>query len=74
MHTGLEIADTLSESLIVVLGHPQFYTRFGFVPSVRYGITSPFPVPDEVFMVRAPQGYQTQYEGKIVYPPAFDGV
>ena len=35
---------------VVVLGHPGYYPRFGFVPASRFGIRSEFDVPDEVFM------------------------
>ncbi len=68
---GLEIADAMKEALVIVLGHPHFYQRFGFQPSVNYQITSPFPVPDDVFMVKPLQNYQKKYQGKVVYPPAF---
>jgi len=37
---------------IVVLGHPTFYPRFGFVPASTYRITCVWKVPDNVFMVR----------------------
>ena len=37
--------------VVVVLGHPEFYPRFGFVPSAPLGITSEYDVPAEVFMV-----------------------
>ena len=42
----------ISENIdaIVVLGHPEFYPKFGFVPAVQYGITSEYDVPDDVFM------------------------
>lgn len=36
---------------VVVLGHPEYYPRFGFEPAARRGIASEYPVPDEVFMV-----------------------
>ncbi len=36
---------------IVVLGHPNYYPRFGFLPSITYGIKSEYDVPDDVFMV-----------------------
>jgi putative acetyltransferase len=36
---------------IVVLGHPNYYPRFGFVPASRYGVACQWDVPDEVFMV-----------------------
>ncbi|WP_375478842.1 GNAT family N-acetyltransferase [uncultured Nostoc sp.] len=71
---GLEIAEVKKEAIVIVLGHPQFYTRFGFQLSVVYEIESPFPVPEEFFMVKALQNYQKQYKGKVVYPDAFNEV
>jgi len=71
---GLEIAEANKEAIVIVLGHPQFYTRFGFKTSVVYGIESPFPIPEEFFMVKALQSYQESYKGKVVYPSTFDGV
>ena len=37
---------------VVVLGHPGYYPRFGFVPSVNSGITSEYDVPPDVFMIK----------------------
>lgn len=36
---------------IVVLGHPEYYPRFGFEPASRYGIRSQWEVPDDAFMI-----------------------
>lgn len=36
---------------IIVLGHPEFYPRFGFVPARPLGIACAWDVPDDVFMV-----------------------
>jgi putative acetyltransferase len=44
----------LSEShcpFVVVVGHPEFYPRFGFVPASTRGITCEWAVPDDVFMI-----------------------
>ncbi|MDF5706079.1 MAG: N-acetyltransferase [Nostoc sp. S4] len=71
---GLEIAETNKEALVIVLGHPEFYTRFGFQTSVIYVIESPFPVLKEFFMVKPLLSYQESYKGKVIYPPAFDEV
>ncbi|MGM3304904.1 GNAT family N-acetyltransferase [Anabaena sp. WFMT] len=73
INASLEIANTRKEAIVIVLGYPSFYTRFGFVPSVDYQIESPFPVPDDVFMVKTLQSYDKKYKGKVIYPPAFDG-
>jgi putative acetyltransferase len=37
---------------VVVVGHPQFYPRFGFEPARRHGLESQWPgIPDDAFMV-----------------------
>ena len=74
VRVGLETALSRGESIVIVLGHPQFYSRFGFEPSVIYGIESPFEVPEEFFWVKPLKNYQTCYRGKLIYPPAFTGV
>jgi putative acetyltransferase len=71
---GLLKADAMGESMAIVLGHPQFYNRFGFKPSIDYNIESPFPVPEEFFMVKTLKNYRHNQSGKVVYPPAFLGV
>ncbi|ALF54023.1 GCN5 family acetyltransferase [Nostoc piscinale CENA21] len=71
VEAGLKIVNDRGEVLVIVLGHPHFYNRFGFQPSVIYQIESPFPVPDDVFMVKPLQNYQQKYTGKVVYPATF---
>ncbi|KPJ61701.1 MAG: hypothetical protein AMJ46_00140 [Latescibacteria bacterium DG_63] len=36
---------------VIVLGHAEYYPRFGFEPAGRHGIRSEWDVPDEVFMI-----------------------
>jgi putative acetyltransferase len=36
---------------VIVLGHPDYYPRFGFEPASRRGIRCKWDVPDEAFMV-----------------------
>lgn len=74
VQAGLEAAEARGEWMVVVLGNPQFYSRFGFESSVSCGIEPPFPVPEEIFMVKPLKNYQEGHRGKIVYPPAFNGV
>ena len=35
---------------VVVLGHPDYYPRFGFRPASAFGLRCIYPVPNEVFM------------------------
>jgi putative acetyltransferase len=72
---GLKKAKDQGFEHAVVLGHPEFYPRFGFVSASTKGIEAPFLVPDEVFMaIELKEGSLDQIKGKIVYPPAFDKV
>jgi len=36
---------------VVVLGHPDYYPRFGFIPAKQKGLNCEYTVPDEAFMV-----------------------
>jgi len=47
---GLERAKSLGFASAVVLGHPEYYPRFGFRPASAWKIKAPFSVPDEAMM------------------------
>jgi putative acetyltransferase len=49
---GLTLIKKREYPFVIVLGHPTYYPRFGFVPASRYGIRSEYKnVPDEAFMI-----------------------
>lgn len=48
---GILRAKKLGHTSIVVLGHPEYYPKFGFIPTSEKGIEPPFDVPREVYMV-----------------------
>lgn len=52
VEAGLAEATRLGCPAVVVIGHPEFYPRFGFRPARAYGLLSQFEVPGEAFMVR----------------------
>lgn len=49
---GLRECKLKGYQAVIVLGHPKYYPKFGFEPSVKYGIKSEYDVPDEVFMIK----------------------
>jgi len=51
VRAGLDACRHLGHEVVVVLGHPAFYPRFGFVAARPLGLTCEYPVPDEAFMV-----------------------
>lgn len=51
VRAGLEECKQLHMDAVIVLGHPSYYPRFGFQPSVRFGIGSEYEAPDEAFML-----------------------
>jgi putative acetyltransferase len=72
---GLARARILGHRLVIVVGHPGYYPRFGFLPARPQGLSAPFPVPDEAFMVcELAAGALAGAEGTVVYPPPFDEV
>lgn len=36
---------------IIVVGHAEYYPRFGFKPASEYGVKCEWDIPDEVFML-----------------------
>ncbi len=47
---GLEIAKNLGYESVIVLGHENYYTKFGFKKASEFDVKPPFEVPDEAFM------------------------
>ena len=48
---GLERLREQGCPFVVVIGHPEFYPRFGFEPAAALGLTCDWEVPAEAFMV-----------------------
>jgi len=72
---GLDACKKAGYQAAVVLGHPEFYPRFGFLPSIHFGIDSEYDVPPEVFMMLELEEHALRNtSGRIHYHPAFAGV
>jgi putative acetyltransferase len=69
---GLEECARLGHKLVVVLGHAEYYPRFGFVPAGERGLKLPFEAPAEAFMVRElVPGALDGVSGTVDYPDPF---
>ncbi|MEN6329748.1 MAG: N-acetyltransferase [Methanobacteriaceae archaeon] len=75
INTGLERCKAEGHRIVIVLGHPEYYPRFGFVRASSYRIKPPFSVPDEAFMIlELEEGALNGVEGVVSYPPEFEKV
>jgi putative acetyltransferase len=70
---ALAVADERDEPMVVVLGAPSFYDRFGFTPAASHGLHGPYDDAGDAFAVRARPGAEI-VPGTLVYPAAFNGV
>jgi putative acetyltransferase len=69
---GLERCREANVAAVVVLGHAEYYPRFGFIPASRLSLRSEYDVPDDVFMVCELQaGRLHGRAGTIRYHEAF---
>lgn len=72
---GLAACRDAGIDAVVVLGHPEYYPRFGFVPASRFGLGCEYPVPDEVFMaLELTPGALQDCRGTVRYRPEFSQV
>ena len=55
-----------------MLGHPEYYPRFGFAPAARFGICCEYEAPQEAFMsIELEAGYLENAAETIRYHGAF---
>ena len=75
VRAGVEQCTALGFGAVVVLGHPTYYPRFGFVPTTRWNIRCEYEAPPEAFMaIELQAGYLDGKAGTIRYHPAFADV
>jgi predicted N-acetyltransferase YhbS len=44
---GLNLLEEAGVKLVFVLGHPDYYPKYGFKPAGRLGYEAPYPIPEE---------------------------
>jgi putative acetyltransferase len=72
---GLNKTRNLGFSSVIVLGHAEYYPKFGFKKASNYDIKPPFDVPDNVFFaLELTDGSLKDVKGDVEYPQAFSEV
>ncbi len=73
VRAGMEIARELGHRIVIVIGHPGYYPRFGFEKARIHGYEIGIDVPDDVFMVAGLQPGALQESGGMVqFSPPFN--
>lgn len=72
IHAALKKAKELGFRSVIVLGHKDYYPRFGFKPARVWNISAPFQVPDELFMaLELTENSLENVQGVVHYSEAF---
>lgn len=71
VHAVLGAADALDEPIVVLLGDPRYYQRFGFVQADSCGVVPPVEQWGRYFQVRTLATYRPDLRGPFVYAEPF---
>ena len=71
---GIDILRERGCLFVVVVGHPEYYPRFGFEPASKHGLLSQWEgIPDEAFMVLVMDpGAMAGVSGVVMYRGEFN--
>jgi putative acetyltransferase len=67
----LDAADAENVPLVVLLGSPRYYGRFGFCPAVELGVAPPDERWGAAFQARPLRAHVPDIVGRFEYAPAF---
>jgi putative acetyltransferase len=67
-------AEQAAEPVVVLLGDPEYYGFFGFVPASRLGIGSPGDWEDRYFQALTLRAWRPEMAGDFRYAQAFDRI
>jgi putative acetyltransferase len=67
---GLEGLRNQQERIVIVVGHPAYYPRFGFSAAKAALLEGPYP-REALMAMELAEGALASARGRVVYPPAF---
>lgn len=73
IRAGHQKAVELGFRSVILIGHPEYYPRFGYKPASSWGIKTHYELPsDDVFMaVELTEGALKNVSGMVIFPPEF---
>lgn len=74
VRAGLAACRAAGADVVFVLGHPDYYPRFGFRPAAEWDVADPYGAPPGAFMaLELTPGALGRAGGVAHYDPALDG-
>ena len=67
---SLDVLRSHGEQIVIVVGHPEYYPRFGFSTELTRLLESPFP-PEPFMALELRPGALDGVRGRVRYPRAF---
>ena len=74
VEVGLEACREKRHKIVLVLGHAEFYPRFGFSADLAQPLESPFGGGEAWMAMELVPGALMGVEGRVEYPPPFEGM
>lgn len=73
IRAGHQKAVELGFQSVILIGHPEYYPRFGYKPASTWGIKTHYELPsDDVFMaVELTETALKNVSGMVIFPPEF---
>lgn len=71
---GLRRARTTRHCLVVLLGHPDYYPRFGFRPARELGVDCPLAAPADAWMALRLPAHDGCARGTVRWAAPFDAI
>ena len=74
VNSGLERCRELDIDLVVVLGHPTYYPKFGFRKASDYGLANEYQADDAFMVLELKPGILGKVNGLVKYAPEFNEI
>jgi putative acetyltransferase len=71
---GLRLCAERGHRIVIVVGHPDYYPRFGFSAALAKTLASPYSGEAFMALELAPGALAQASGGEVEYPPPFEGV
>jgi putative acetyltransferase len=71
IHMSLPMLAHAGVEAVVVLGDPEYYSRYGFSPDAGANLLHPFPPGPHFMALELSPGCLEDFHGRVLYAPAF---